>query len=76
MSESLRSLGRSHLAGIMDALFDRAMAPEHESCATTLTPLARQILYVRGHWLRMPLRLLVPHLAHKAFVSTERQPAG
>jgi hypothetical protein len=30
------------------------------------TPLARWLLYVRSHWLRMPPRLLIPHLARKA----------
>jgi hypothetical protein len=30
-----------------------------------LTGLARWLLYVRGHYLRMPLRLLLPHLMRK-----------
>ncbi len=29
-------------------------------------PLAKLLLYIRSHYLRMPLRLLVPHLARKA----------
>ena len=31
-----------------------------------LTPFAKAFLYIRSHYLRMPLRLLVPHLARKA----------
>ncbi len=31
-----------------------------------LAPLAKAFLYVRSHYLRMPLRLLIPHLARKA----------
>ncbi len=31
-----------------------------------LAPLAKALLYIRSHYLRMPLRLLVPHLARKA----------
>lgn len=50
----------------MDALFERGLAPAHASCADRLTPLARGLLYVRSHYLRMPLRLLVPHLVRKA----------
>jgi hypothetical protein len=50
----------------MDALFERGLAPAHASCADRLTPLARWLLYVRSHYLRMPLRLLVPHLVRKA----------
>jgi hypothetical protein len=54
---------------LMDALFGRALAPEHASCADGLTGLARELLYIRGHWLRMPLHLLLPHLFHKAFLA-------
>lgn len=60
-------------ASFMDALFGRALAPEHPSCGDTLTGLARWMLYVRGHWLRMPLYLLVPHLFHKAFLAEREQ---
>lgn len=57
------------LLPLMDALFRRALAPRHESCADTLTPLALFLLYVRGHWLRMPLPLLLWHLSRKAIVT-------
>lgn len=53
----------------MDALFGRALAPEHSSCSDAWTSLARLLLYIRGHWLRMPPHLLVPHLFHKAFLA-------
>ena len=52
---------------LMDAIFTRALAPDHVSCSDTLTPMARKAAYVRAHWLRMPLHLLLPHLFHKAF---------
>jgi hypothetical protein len=61
------------LAAIMDALFGRALAPEHASCADAWTGLARWLLYVRGHWLRMPLHLLLPHLFYKAFLAEREQ---
>ena len=56
---------------IMDALFERALMPEHPSCSDAFTPLARWLLYVRGHYLRMPLRLLIPHLTRKAWKRRE-----
>lgn len=55
---------------LMDALFVRALQPEHASAADWLTPLARWALYVRAHWLRMPPLLLARHLAVKAFRRT------
>jgi len=50
----------------MDALFTRALQPDHPDSADRLTPLARQLLYVRAHWLRMPPLLLARHLTVKA----------
>jgi hypothetical protein len=52
---------------VMDALFDRALMPDHSTCSDRFTPTARWLLYVRAHYLRMPLRLLVPHLVRKAW---------
>lgn len=55
------------LLPVMDFCFRRALRPSHRSCEDAWTPLARWALYVRGHWLRMPLHLLCMHLARKAF---------
>ncbi len=52
-----------------DQLFERALMPAHKSCSDWLTGTARQILYVRATWLRMPSLLLARHLFHKAFIS-------
>jgi hypothetical protein len=72
VTERLRSAGPNPLLRpVMDALFSRALMPDHPSCADRLTPAARRLLYVRGHYLRMPLRLLVPHLLHKALKRTK-----
>jgi hypothetical protein len=51
---------------LMDALYDRALRPGAPSDLGSLTPLARQALYVRAHWLRMPPLLLARHLSVKA----------
>jgi hypothetical protein len=54
-----------------DQLFERALMPVHKSCSDWLTGAARQILYVRATWLRMPPLLLARHLFHKAFISSK-----
>lgn len=51
----------------MDQVFIQAMRSAHGSLAGPATSWAQRLLYVRGHWLRMPLHLLLPHLAHQAF---------
>lgn len=55
------------LLGTMDAMFLRALRPDHPSCEDRWTGWARQGLYLRAHWMRMPLHLLLPHLLHKAW---------
>lgn len=54
----------------LDALFDHALLPSHDSCDDRLTGTARWLLYVRAHYLRMPLHLLLPHLARKSLRGT------
>jgi hypothetical protein len=55
---------RIMLAG-MDALFRGGFACAHHSSRTPFAVLASAALYLRSHWLRMPMRLLLPHLAYK-----------
>ena len=49
-------------------LLGLALKPDHPSCNTRWTGLARWLLYVRSHALRMPLHLVVPHLLRKAWM--------
>jgi len=58
---------------LMDGIFKRALAPAHASCADAFTPAARLAAFIRAHWLRMPPRLLIPHLLHKALVSPHQR---
>ena len=51
---------------LLDALYLRALQPQHPAAADAFTALARQALYFRGHWLRMPPALLAYHLTVKA----------
>jgi hypothetical protein len=60
---------------LLDALFLRALRPAHASASDAWTPSARSLLYLRGHWLRMPPSLLVWHLLHKLVKSMQAKPA-
>lgn len=50
----------------MDALTCRAVTPDGWEGPSLRTSLARFLLYVRSHWLRMPPWLLTRHLVRKA----------
>ena len=54
---------------IMDALVTRALIAGHLPVSTGFTRLAKWVLYVRSHWLRMPPHLLAAHLARKSLTS-------
>ncbi|MGH1374000.1 MAG: nucleotidyltransferase domain-containing protein [Cellvibrionaceae bacterium] len=51
-------------------LFRQSLLPIHSSCSGRANSIARYFLYLRSHYLRMPLRLLIPHLVYKAFLPT------
>ncbi|MDT9000138.1 nucleotidyltransferase family protein [Paucibacter sp. APW11] len=53
---------------LMDACYERALAPVHSSCNTIGVQAARLALYLRSHWLRMPPTLLALHLGRKAWM--------
>lgn len=50
----------------MDGLVPLALFPPHPDQPQLRTPIARLLLYVRSHWVRMPPMLLARHLAYKA----------
>jgi len=52
---------------LMDLLVPLALLPEHPDRPSKLVSLARWLLYVRSHWLKMPVYLLVTHLPRKAY---------
>jgi hypothetical protein len=49
-------------------LLGLALRPDHPSCNTRWTGFARWLLYVRSHFLRMPLHLVIPHLLRKTYM--------
>lgn len=53
-------------AAWFDALFLPAFASAHADCRNWMSGVAAFLLYLRSHWLRMPIHLLIPHLLRKA----------
>jgi hypothetical protein len=52
---------------IMDAVLRAGIAADQPGLPRPFTRFSRWLLYVRGHYLRMPLRLLLPHLLRKGW---------
>ena len=79
-AQRVRALDRSAVRRrLMTGLLRIALRPEHPSCDTQFSGLARWLLYVRSHWLRMPPHLLVFHLGRKALMrwqASAEQPTG
>ena len=67
LETSGRGIARKPLVPLMDFLFMRALAPDHFSCEQRFSKSAKFCLYIRSHYLRMPMRLLLPHLLRKAW---------
>lgn len=56
------------LLALMDRLIPLALLPEHPDRPRGRATLARWLIYIRAHWLRMPPGLLTRHLSHKAWL--------
>lgn len=67
--EQANSGKRNYHKPLLDFLFRRAFRPDQPECQLPLTGLALYALFVRSHYLRMPLYLLIPHLMRKAWMS-------
>lgn len=57
---------------VMDACLSRMLKPAVVPHVDAGRSLAAFCIYVRGHWLRMPVRLLLPHLLRKAFMNRKK----
>ncbi len=56
---------------LMNTLVPLAILPEHPDYPKYRVRFARWLLYIRSHYLRMPLELLIPHLLYKSKVRWE-----
>jgi len=66
--ENVLKASKQHInTTLMDSLFLRALLPDHVSCNDKWTGLARRLLFIRAHWLKMPVYLMVPHLIRKTY---------
>ena len=54
--------------GLLDAMYLRALRPVHPLCDDFSTGLARFFIFLRSHYLKMPMKLLVIHLGRKALM--------
>ncbi len=63
---------------VMSALLKVVLQPHHPSCDRFFSDFSRWLLYVRSHYLRMPLYLVIPHLTRKAYMRyfPEKETAG
>jgi hypothetical protein len=60
------------LVRLMDSLIMRSIGALFDSKTPAMTHLAKFAMYVRSHYLRMPIYLLVPHLIRKQFSPESR----
>lgn len=51
---------------LLDVIYLRAFKPDHPLCSDFPTDVARSAIYLRSHYLRMPLGLLTVHLGRKS----------
>lgn len=69
LQDHLDRMGPNKLSrALMAWMLGLALRPDHPSCDTRWTGLARWLLYVRSHALRMPMHLLIPHLLRKSWM--------
>jgi len=75
LAERVRKLdGGLIRARLMATLLSVALRPEHPSCDGPYSALVRSLLYLRSHWLRMPVHLLTYHLGRKLFMRLKNEP--
>ncbi|MCU4675571.1 nucleotidyltransferase family protein [Catenovulum sp. 2E275] len=65
--EQLSFAAPKHLY-VFDLVFINVFKPDVAHLKSFKVSLAKLVLYWRGHLLRMPLRLLIPHLCRKAYM--------
>lgn len=61
------------MRGVVDFCYLRTLVPDHALCRRPYTGLAEFLLFIRSHYIKMPLYLLLPHLLRKA-LKREKQP--
>lgn len=52
---------------ILDWIFMRVLQPHHTLCQIRFMGLAHALATIRGHWIKMPLHILIMHSSVKAY---------
>ncbi|MDR1996700.1 nucleotidyltransferase family protein [Azonexus sp.] len=65
--EQAAGLGTMSLR-MLDTIYLRALMPDHPLSSDAAMATARFAIYLRGHYLRMPIGLLTAHLSRKLFM--------
>lgn len=68
LRRSEKAMPSALMRQLMDQLVVRSIGNVLSRREGVMTGMAQFALYVRSHYLRMPMRLLVPHLVRKQFV--------
>ena len=58
---------------LMDRLAPRTLYPQHPDFHSRRTAVARLLLYMRSHWIRMPPFMLARHLGYKFYLRYVRR---
>jgi hypothetical protein len=72
ISQSMASKPSPITLAIIDFCYKKSLQPVHSSCNSFGTSLARSILYLRSHWIRMPFLMLAHHLGRKWFMNIKK----
>ncbi len=69
LQKAAQQRSRGHLPDrLLDSLFLAAFVPDHETCRVRGRRVARFLLFIRSHWIKMPWYLLFPHLIRKGWL--------
>lgn len=73
LADSLESAapGKTELR-LIEAIYTPVFLGMHPSVARPMDGISRTALYWRGHWLRMPAHLLLPHLLRKLLKARQK----
>ncbi len=67
LAQSVAGSPAAPVVWLMDQLVHSALYPRHPEYTSVFAALEHGLLYLRSHYIRMPLHMLIPHLARKAF---------
>ena len=67
MQKSQSFLPSSISLFVLDWVYQKVLQPQHPLCGVSKLGLANFIAMIRGHWIKMPLPVLIRHISHKVY---------